>query len=284
MKPTSAPEDYLLQTSLPSPSPTLYSFTLPNHIRFNWNDTGEFLFSYPREASNFFAISLELLPSRICTADVSFTDTEKAGSRQSLVPLSARFTPRPVRIPGATVSGIELPIPVWVRREFLTGWLEHVPLTYLTDSYCRKASSDDVFSPPRPSNREELTLTPEEWRQGWSRLLSLIQLYLHDEHDAWITHFERIRDAVDLSTNWDLWIRYDIEVRRRSCHNPLDPAIFHSAIWSDLFKLVRFRARANSSPEIKKHQSLCDMQEARIRVRRQLEEVVLKTKKMKPPS
>jgi len=195
--------------------------------------------------------------------------------------LAAPISPRPLRIPGATVSGIELPIPPWVRKEFASGWLNHIPLVYLTDAYCCESASDDILSSPRPSNRKEISLTFAEWKQSWSRLLSLIHSYLPQEYEPWKTHLVRVLGAEKVTEEWDIWLVYDIEVRRCACCHPLDPAIFHSAIWND----VRSRAGPRSvapAPQVKKSQSVADIREARRRVKRQLEEVVLQAKRIKP--
>ncbi|KIJ32497.1 hypothetical protein M422DRAFT_35797 [Sphaerobolus stellatus SS14] len=161
--------------------------------------------------------------------------------------------------------------------------MHHIPLVYLTDQYCRESASDDILSPPRPCSRKENSLSIADWTQAWPRFLALVAIHLPQEYDTWKTHFERIRDAKDIALDWELWLAYDIEVRRCSCHHPLDPAIFHSAIWNDL--RAKYRPQVvppQKKPEIRKHKSVADLQEARARVKKQLEEVVIMSRKMKP--
>ncbi|KAF8521612.1 hypothetical protein BU17DRAFT_30745, partial [Hysterangium stoloniferum] len=141
---------------------------------------------------------------------------------------------RPARAPGATVPGLEIPIPFWIKKAFAAGWNEHLPLTYLTDEHCKKASGSDVLGLPVRASGKEEDLTFSEWHQGWLRLLRLIKDYIPEEATVWTMHFTRIRDTEGIASNWDHWLAYDIEVRRFACHNPLDPAIFHSSIWNEL--------------------------------------------------
>ena len=60
-------------------------------------------------------------------------------------------------------------------------------------------------------------------------LLQLIEMYIPNELVAWTTHYACICNAKDCSTNWDLWLTYDIEIQCRSCSEPLYPAVFQLA-------------------------------------------------------
>ncbi|KIJ53919.1 hypothetical protein M422DRAFT_42232 [Sphaerobolus stellatus SS14] len=131
-----------------------------------------------------------------------------------------------------------------------SGWREHIPLTYLTDSYCSRSTLDPdinqelltvnttagiVTTTSKPlSSDGEAHLSFCEWSEAWKRLLRLIQDHHLDEHNSWSIHHNRIRDAEDCNTKWSLWLAYDIEIRRRSCSDPLDPAVFQVNIWQDL--------------------------------------------------
>ena len=141
-------------------------------------------------------------------------------------------------------------IPDAVRPKMLQGWQEHIPLTCLTDVYCMRTASDPkatqdlltidatsgsitTTSKALPTDGES-RLTYTEWNEAWRCLLRLIEMYIPDELMAWTNHYTLIRDAEDCSTNWELWLVYNIEIRRRSCSEPLDPTVFHLTIWNGL--------------------------------------------------
>ncbi|KIJ30433.1 hypothetical protein M422DRAFT_53762 [Sphaerobolus stellatus SS14] len=131
-----------------------------------------------------------------------------------------------------------------------SGWREHIPLTYLTDSYCSCSTLDPdinqelltvnttagiVTTTSKPlSSDGEAHLSFREWSEAWKRHLHLIQDHHLDEHNSWSIHHNHIRDAEDCNTKWSLWLAYDIEICRRSCSDPLDPAVFQVNIWQDL--------------------------------------------------
>ena len=77
-------------------------------------------------------------------------------------------------------------------------------------------------------------MTFEEWHQAWRRLLPLIKEFLPDDYDAWYSHFLTIRDKETLTDCWRLWLAYDTEIRRRSVHEGIDPAVHHISVWNDL--------------------------------------------------
>lgn len=195
---------------------------------------------------------------------------------------------RPTRVLGATLPGLQLPIPSWVRKEFSAGWNDHIPLTYLTDDHCQETAWDDILSPPAPAPKRETDLDFAEWHQAWLRLLCLIADYLPEEHAAWTIHFTRIRDMDNVVSEWDHWLLYDIEVRRCACFNPLDPAIFHSSIWNDLrLKILSNRVKdvaLETFRVIQKSTSASNFHEASSRVKRRLEEVVQGTKRLRQHS
>jgi len=90
---------------------------------------------------------------------------------------------RPSRVPGSAVSGVALPIPDANRKKFAAGWIEHVPLTCLTNAYCQRATTDTktqrdswsfdesaggfiAVAKPLPVEGE-ISLNFEEWHQAW---------------------------------------------------------------------------------------------------------------------
>jgi hypothetical protein len=156
---------------------------------------------------------------------------------------------RPPRIPGAFAAGAGFLVPDTIRNKFRSGWTVHVPLTHLTDKFCAYKKSATVFhdtlsidetsgqlvTSSKPlSDAGELDLTFEEWHQAWRRLLPLIKEFLPDDYDAWNSHFLTIRDKETLTDCWHLWLAYDTEIRRRSVHEGIDPAVHHISVWNDL--------------------------------------------------
>lgn len=126
-------------------------------------------------------------------------------------------------------------------------WTKYIPLTYLTDRFCipePEATSKrsgfmldndtgalvTVEQQSRATSESKLTF--EEWYQAWIRLLYLIKRYWPFDHDRWMMHFERIRLAPDLSSNWPTWLAYDISVRRQIVTEKIDPGTFHQSAWS----------------------------------------------------
>ncbi|KAF8573514.1 hypothetical protein K439DRAFT_959180 [Ramaria rubella] len=145
-----------------------------------------------------------------------------------------------------------LAIPDAVRKKFAAnrGWVEHIPLTCLTDAYCLRAVTDtktqgdgwafDNFtgsfmavSKPLPF-KGELNLSFTEWHQSWQQLLVLIKEFRPSDFAAWSSHFTHIRNKDGSSAQWELIVAYDTTVCRRSCTQGLDLAEFQMAIWNDL--------------------------------------------------
>ncbi|KAJ7468917.1 hypothetical protein B0H11DRAFT_1920927 [Mycena galericulata] len=50
----------------------------------------------------------------------------------------------------------------------------------------------------------------------------------------WREHYERILNRPNKEDDWALCVAYDTEVRRRRCVTPIDPSVFHLAIWNEV--------------------------------------------------
>ncbi|KAJ7315254.1 hypothetical protein DFH08DRAFT_972270 [Mycena albidolilacea] len=157
---------------------------------------------------------------------------------------------RPERQLGLTATNAAHLVPEATRKRFAQGWKQHVPLHFLTDSYCSYDNTetakelDDTYtldgsrgviavSKTLPSE-PELALKFGEWFQAWGRLLDLIKTYCPTELHLWHEHYERILNRPNKQDDGALCVAYDTEVRRRCCSSALDPSIFHLAIWNDL--------------------------------------------------
>ena len=97
-----------------------------------------------------------------------------------------------------TVSGGGYIVPDTIRDKFAR-WEVHIPLTYLTDSFCpsQQASQSSLSDflivvegqlstkSKSLSSAGELDMTFDEWHQAWQRLLKLIEQYHPEELALW---------------------------------------------------------------------------------------------------
>ncbi|KAJ7476385.1 hypothetical protein B0H11DRAFT_1727327, partial [Mycena galericulata] len=160
---------------------------------------------------------------------------------------------RPTRTLGLTASSSGALIPEAIRKKFSgpDGWKTHVPFQYLTDKYCSftnhvstkelndfftlDSTGGNLISTPKELAFEpELSLTFDEWFQAQGRLLELIETYHPEEHHLWVAHFNNIIYRPNRAQNWSLILEYDSQIRRRACHEGIDPSVFHLSVWNDL--------------------------------------------------
>ena len=147
-----------------------------------------------------------------------------------------------------TVSGGGYIVPDVIRDKFAR-WEVHIPLTYLTDSFCssQQASQSSLSDflivvegqlstkSKSLSSAGELDMTFDEWHQAWQRLLKLIEQYHPEELALWQTHYSSIMIKETRGEDWPLWLAYDTEVRRRSVTTSLDPSRFQQRLFDDLY-------------------------------------------------
>ena len=119
-------------------------------------------------------------------------------------------------------------------------WAEHISLCLLTDRACQELSkppksfhdlSRNANNIPSSITSDEHQLSFEEWYQASRRLLHLIKRFLPDDLEYWSRHFRHINAADDLSESWQIWLNYDIEVRKLSIEQGIDPSLFHEKLW-----------------------------------------------------
>jgi hypothetical protein len=84
-------------------------------------------------------------------------------------------------------------------------------------------------------------MTFDEWHQAWQRLLDLIKTYFPDEFLMWEVHYNFILNNESRAESWPLYLAYDVEIRRRSTQQGIDPSVFSIGIWNDLE--VRYNAK-----------------------------------------
>jgi hypothetical protein len=137
------------------------------------------------------------------------------------------------------------------------GWKTHVPLSMLTDAYCR---SQDATTPHDESamvvkrgriltttlsdsalEAAELKLELKEWLQAYKRLLFLVRNFFGTEYAGrWKLHFNNIFNHLDRDDEWPAMIRYDIRMRKKATEGPLDPARWQSNIYDRILHKLKF--------------------------------------------
>jgi hypothetical protein len=181
---------------------------------------------------------------------------------------------RPARVPGLVGSNAAFLVPDYVRKKFADGWASHVPLTYLTNKGCllknkpSLAASQEVLTVDSVtgqiqtttsslSDDGELDMTFDDWHQAWRRLLDLIRTYFPDEFLMWEVHYNFILNNESRAESWPLYLAYDVEIRKRSTQQGIDPSVFSIGIWNDLevrynakkvYSLVQSDLKARASP------------------------------------
>ena len=146
------------------------------------------------------------------------------------------------------VSGGGYIIPDAIHDKFAK-WEVHIPLMYLTDSFCSSQQATQsslsnflavidsqlTMKSKSLSPVGELNMSFNEWHQAWQHLLKLIAQYHADELPLWQTHYSLIMVKETRGEDWPLWLAYDIEVRCRSVTTALDLAKFQQRLFDDLY-------------------------------------------------
>jgi hypothetical protein len=147
-----------------------------------------------------------------------------------------------------TVSRGGYIIPDAIRDKF-TKWEVHIPLTYLTDSFCssqhatQSSLSNFLVVIDGQLTTKSKSLSPvskldmsfDEWHQAWQHLLKLIEQYHADELPLWQTHYSSIMVNETQGEDWPLWLAYDMEVRHCSVTTPLNPSKFQQRLFDNLY-------------------------------------------------
>jgi hypothetical protein len=178
-------------------------------------------------------------------------------------PTSPRLLPkrgkavRPERVIGHVVEsgGRDFEIPRKVVEKFLEGWSSHVPLHLLTDKAVEAASRgkqrktyvvDDDTATLKTISDElnadgELDMDPAEFQQAYPRFLQCVSKFFPREWPRWALHHQRLGVTKGaFGKKFPLYLRYDIELRRRSTTSSFDPGTFQRGIWDDVNEDYRF--------------------------------------------
>jgi hypothetical protein len=146
-----------------------------------------------------------------------------------------------------------------VRKVCEKGWETHIPFTNLTDAACHSeylvmrqeeqvlrigaAGTPITTSPDLPSNDPaEALLLFLEYLQAVRRHSMLIQEYQPENKSYWDTHVDIICNHPRRDTHWFIVLKYDIEIRKRSCNGSINPAIYQEHIFDHLMDQARDKA------------------------------------------
>jgi hypothetical protein len=147
---------------------------------------------------------------------------------------------------------IDLPA---VRKILEEGWTRYFSIALLTNDKCHAVHFVDhvpvntvslasngkfVVQTAGLSAAGESHISIEQWREASSRFVRMCSRYLSigsgspEEHEVaagqWLQHFEQIKDQVDFSKHFDLYLQYDIYIRQMwaSRTTEFNPGVFYS--------------------------------------------------------
>jgi hypothetical protein len=164
---------------------------------------------------------------------------------------------RPKRVIGHVVeSGTrDYEIPKKVEDKFREGWTSHIPLHLLTDKAVEAAARGKqrktyVMDEETVTFRTlsdaldadgEVDMTPAEFQQAYPRFLQCVSKFASDECSRWAVHHQRLCASKHMfGKKFSIYLRYDIELRRRSTTSSFDPGTFQRGIWQDVNDDYRF--------------------------------------------
>jgi hypothetical protein len=159
------------------------------------------------------------------------------------IPVTPSHSRCPSRIPGLVGSNAAFLVPDYVRKEFAKGWINHVPLAYLTDKGCLLKNKPSVAASQEILTVDSITGQIQTTSTSFSDdgELDLIRPFFPDEFLMWEVHYNFILNNENRAELWPLYLAYDVEIRRRSTQNGIDPSQFSIGIWNDLE--VRYTAK-----------------------------------------
>jgi hypothetical protein len=153
--------------------------------------------------------------------------------------------------------------PPAVRKILEEGWTKYFSIALLTNDKCRAVQFIDqtpvntvslasdgkfVVQAAGLSTAGECHISIEQWREASSRLVRMCARYLNigsgspEEREVaaaqWSQHFEQIKDQVDFSKHFDLYLQYDIYICQMwaSCTAEFNPGVFHSGVYLEMWR------------------------------------------------
>ncbi|KEP45087.1 putative reverse transcriptase domain protein, partial [Rhizoctonia solani 123E] len=161
--------------------------------------------------------------------------------------------------PGVQAPAIQTMVSPTITHIFKTGWHFFVPISMLTTRY-RQLHSGQYHSEmnvikwnskgqalvkdtTRLSDAGDFLLTIDEWVDGWKFHLWLVEKYQPNVAQAWADHYSLIFHDATFHTEFDLWLCYDITVRKRWIDEGFDPGTFQKKIYKMIDRELTRAAR-----------------------------------------
>ncbi|QRW22286.1 Reverse transcriptase (RNA-dependent DNA polymerase) domain-containing protein [Rhizoctonia solani] len=174
-------------------------------------------------------------------------------------------------IPGKQAPARQALIPPVIIQIFKSGLRKYVPLPMLTTRYWQLNSDSlrfkmDVIKwnskghalvkeASNLSDAGELLMSPDDWVDGWKTWLWLIEKYQPDVAPAWHKHFALVFYDPSFHSDFNLWLRYDITVRKRWIEEDFDPGSLQEGIYKMIDRELALAARDVSSQHSGPHVS-----------------------------
>ncbi|KAG8744164.1 hypothetical protein FRC10_010733 [Ceratobasidium sp. 414] len=165
---------------------------------------------------------------------------------------------RPDLAGNTLAEAIDMMIPRAVHKVFEKGWQTPVPLTNLTDAACYNeylvmrqeehtvrigaGGTAITTAPDLPANDPaETALSLVEWLQATKRFIALVEEYFPQNAKYWQEHVRIVFQHSLRDSHWPVVLRYDIEIRKRSCSSAINPGKFQSVIFNHIMDRWRDR-------------------------------------------
>ncbi|KAF8748804.1 ABC transporter [Rhizoctonia solani] len=162
-------------------------------------------------------------------------------------------------IPGKQAPARQALIPPVIIQIFKSGLRKYVPLPMLTTRYWQLNSDSLRFEMDvikwnskghalvkEASNlldAGKLLMSPDDWVDGWKTWLWLIKKYQPDVAPAWHKHFALVFYDPSFHSDFNLWLRYDITVRKRWIEEDFDPGSLQEGIYKMIDRELALAAR-----------------------------------------
>ncbi|KAF8746786.1 zinc finger protein [Rhizoctonia solani] len=97
------------------------------------------------------------------------------------------------------------------------------------------------------SDAGKLFMSPDDWVDGWKTWLWLAEKYQPDVAPAWHNHFAIVFYDPSFHSDFNLWLCYDIMVRKRWIDEDFDPGTFQEGIYKMVDRDLAMAARGSVS-------------------------------------
>ncbi|CAE6473034.1 unnamed protein product [Rhizoctonia solani] len=151
-----------------------------------------------------------------------------------------------------------------ISNVFRNGWRVHVPLTVLTTRYRLSLTGNSGFNVIKWNDKGQALvkdtssfsdigedrMSIEDWIDAWKCLLLLIERHQPLVAAAWADHYALIFHDPTFHNEFDLWLRYDIAVRKRWIDDNFDPSTLQEKIYRLVDRELAQAARGTAAHPI----------------------------------